>query len=131
VTNPTNAATIPVTVDFSEAITGFDATDVTVANGTLSNFTANSTQQFTFVVTPTADGDVTVTIGPGKATDQAGNGNIGASCAVVVDRAAPTVTVSSTASNPTATNPIPITVTFNEAVTGFDAGDLTISNGTA
>jgi|GEM_PF-1432136 len=47
-----------------------------------------------------------------------------------VDEVPPTVSISSTASSPTATAPIPFTVTFSEAVTGFVAADVTVGNGT-
>jgi hypothetical protein len=40
------------------------------------------------------------------------------------------VTMSSTASNPTASNPIPMTVTFTESMIDFDASDLVLSGAT-
>ena len=43
----------------------------------------------------------------------------------------PTVTLSSTAPDPTNTSPIPMTATFSEDVTGFVVGDITVGNGTA
>ncbi|MBE3067253.1 MAG: lamin tail domain-containing protein, partial [Chloroflexi bacterium] len=42
----------------------------------------------------------------------------------------PTVTISSTSSNPTDTSPIPIIFTFSEAVTGFVLGNISVENGT-
>jgi hypothetical protein len=50
---PTNAA-VTYTFTFSEAVTGFDAADVTVTNGTKGTFTATSATVYTLVVTPTA-----------------------------------------------------------------------------
>jgi hypothetical protein len=50
-----------------------------------------------------------------------------------VDTTPPTVAISSTAGasgSNTTTTPIPFTVTFSEAVTGFVAGDVTVTNGT-
>jgi len=44
---------------------------------------------------------------------------------------APTVTLTSTATSPTKTSPIPMTATFSEAVTGFVVGDITVGNGSA
>ncbi|MDO7877403.1 Ig-like domain-containing protein [Hymenobacter sp. ASUV-10] len=46
-----------------------------------------------------------------------------------VDATRPTVSISSSASNPTSTSPIPFTVTFSESVSGFAVGDVTVSNG--
>ena len=41
---------------------------------------------------------------------------------------APTVSMSSTAGDPTNTSPIPVTVTFSESVTNFTFGDITVAN---
>jgi len=51
--------------------------------------------------------------------------------AVIVDNTPPTVTITSTASDPTSTSPIPMTATFSENVTGFENGDITVGNGAA
>ena len=40
------------------------------------------------------------------------------------------VEITSTASSPTITSPILITVTFSGSVTGFESGDITVDNGT-
>ncbi|MBO2010978.1 reprolysin-like metallopeptidase [Hymenobacter negativus] len=73
----TSTSPIPVTVLFSEAVADFEATDVTVANGTVSGFTGSGTS-YAFNVTPTAPGMVTVTIAAGVAHDDAGNDNTAA-----------------------------------------------------
>jgi|GEM_PF-3129998 len=129
--NPTNVSPIPVTVIFSEAVSGFTAEDIVVGNGTAGSF-AGSGATYTFNVTPTANGAVTVDVAAGVAQDAAGNGNSAASQFTRnYDNTTPTVTISSTAANPTNVSPIPVTVTFSEAVTGFTAGDIVIGNGTA
>jgi hypothetical protein len=46
-----------------------------------------------------------------------------------IDSTPPTVTISFTATSPTKITPIPITVTFSEAVYDFAAGDITVANG--
>ena len=67
---------IPVTTTFSEPVNGFAASDVTVANGTVSNFVGSDGDSvFTFDVTPNAVGVVTVDIAAGVAQDSDGNGN--------------------------------------------------------
>ncbi|MBG8552196.1 Ig-like domain-containing protein [Hymenobacter guriensis] len=50
----------------------------------------------------------------------------------IVDSTAPTVALSSptTSGSTTATSPLSFTATFSESVTGFVAGDLTVTNGT-
>ncbi|WP_086597177.1 malectin domain-containing carbohydrate-binding protein [Hymenobacter crusticola] len=47
-----------------------------------------------------------------------------------VDATAPTAVVSTTAGSPTSVSPIPFAVTFSEAVMGFAASDLAVTNGT-
>ncbi|MFN3700988.1 MAG: inverse autotransporter beta domain-containing protein [Alphaproteobacteria bacterium] len=41
------------------------------------------------------------------------------------------VTISTVAGNPTSLNPIPVTFTFDEAVSGFVLGNISVTNGTA
>jgi hypothetical protein len=73
-TDPTNISPIPVTVTFSEDMTGFEASDVQVSNGVVSNF-AGGPAVYTFDVTPAAPGVVTVSVPAGVAVDGGGNGN--------------------------------------------------------
>ncbi|WP_299603725.1 T9SS type A sorting domain-containing protein [uncultured Aquimarina sp.] len=75
---PTGANPIPITVTFSESVTGFDINDVTTGNGNATNFTGSG-DTYTFDITPIANGTVTVDIAADVATDGAGNGNIIAS----------------------------------------------------
>ncbi|PZX17834.1 putative secreted protein (Por secretion system target) [Breznakibacter xylanolyticus] len=63
---------IPVTVTFSEAVTNFIYSDVTLTNGTIGSFSGNGTI-YTFSVTPSGQGLVTVAIAAGVAQDVAGN----------------------------------------------------------
>jgi hypothetical protein len=85
---------ITYTFTFSEAVTGFTAADVTVANGTKGTFTAVSATQYTLVVTPTAgfEGNVTVDVAASAAIDAANNASAAATQSVqAVDTKAPTV----------------------------------------
>ena len=68
-TSPTSTSMIPVTVTFSTAVTGFIVDDITVANGTLSNFVAVNGTTYTFDMTALAKGNVTVNVASGVATD--------------------------------------------------------------
>ncbi|MEE9168108.1 MAG: Ig-like domain-containing protein [Candidatus Neomarinimicrobiota bacterium] len=127
--SPTNVSPIPVTVTFSESVTGFSYTDVTVGNGSVSNF-SGSGSIYRFDMTPTTDGVVTVDVPANAAEDAAGNGNAAATqFSVTYDATAPTTTISSTATSPTSSSPISVTVTFSESVTGFAAGDVSLTNG--
>lgn len=74
----TPAAQVPFRVTFSEPVTGFDATDMGVTNGTVTNFTAISPSEFTFAVIPAADGAITVSVPGNVAFDATGLGNTAA-----------------------------------------------------
>ncbi len=128
-TTPTGSVNIP--------ITAFTATDSVGVTGYM--ITTSATPPLpgaagwsgTPPTTYTVAGDGSYTLYP-WAKDAAGNVSAvsGLAQTVVVDTIVPTVTISSTAPNPTNTSPIPVTVTFSKPVTGFDSGDVTIGNGT-
>ncbi|WP_395668900.1 Ig-like domain-containing protein, partial [Rhodoferax sp.] len=85
---------ITYTFTFSEAVTGFTASDIAVLNGSKGAFTAQSGTVYTLVVTPTPgfEGNVTVDVAATAANDAAGNGNTAATQSVqAVDILAPTV----------------------------------------
>jgi cyclophilin family peptidyl-prolyl cis-trans isomerase len=131
-TSPTRLTPIPITVTFSEDVTGFTAADITVSNGSLGSFAATDDPKiYTASITPTAAGVVTVNIAAGVATDAAANNSAAATpFSITFDNTSPTVNITSSALSPTGVSPIPITVTFSENVTGFEAGDITVGNGT-
>ncbi|MEG3964877.1 Ig-like domain-containing protein, partial [Microcoleus sp. S36bC1] len=126
----TTNAPFLVIATFSENVTGFTATDVTVGNGTVSGFTTTSGTTYEFTVTPTANGAVTVDIPAATAIDTVGNNNTAATQLTrTADITAPTVTL--TSASPTTTNaPFLVIATFSENVTGFTATDVTVGNGT-
>lgn len=128
--DPTGTAPIPFTVTFDEDVTGFTAAGISVTNGTVMNFTAVDAQTYTFDVTPTTDGDVTVTVAAGAAQDDAGNENEEATFTIRFESGNPIATISTTASDPTNLAVIPFMVTFSEDVTGFEIGDIQVANGT-
>ncbi len=123
--NPTNQS-FDVVITFSEDVTGFAIDDITVGNGAASNFSATSTAEYMATITPSADGAVTVDIAADKASDDAGNGNVAATqLSIIFDSTAPTAVIATTVNDPTNSNPIPITVTFSEEMTGIEEADLT------
>jgi len=127
--SPTNAATIPVTVTFTDDVTGFDQTDLVVTNGSTSNFVAVDGATYTFDLTPGGDGDVTVSIAAAAALDSNNTPTAAATFTITSDTTAPTAVVAAPA-GPTNANPIAFTVTFSEVVTGFGPGGVTVTNGT-
>ena len=68
---------IALEATFSEPVSGFSLEDISVANGMAANFSGNGAV-YTFSVTPSAIGEVTVNIAAGVAEDADGNGNIAA-----------------------------------------------------
>jgi FKBP-type peptidyl-prolyl cis-trans isomerase FkpA len=69
---------IPFSVSFGEAVTGFTLEEMGVTNGTLSDLSSADNVVFTFNVTPTEDGAVTVSVPADVATDAEGLGNTAA-----------------------------------------------------
>ncbi|PLX10180.1 MAG: hypothetical protein C0597_17230 [Marinilabiliales bacterium] len=129
VSDPTNLDPIAFTISFSEEVTGFDHTDISLTNGTTSGVTTSDNIDFDFDVTPTLDGDVIINANSGVATDLAGNDNIAAIADTIkYDQTNPIILISSLEPDPTNTN-IEFTVTFSEQVTGFVSGDITVGNG--
>lgn len=119
-----------VTATFSEAVTGFAVGDVTVDNGSASNFAATSEAVYTFDVTPTADGAVTVDVAANVAADTAGNANTAATqLSVTADGTAPTVAI--TGPTDIVTEAFDVTITFSEPVYNFELADVSVVQGTA
>jgi PKD repeat protein len=128
--DPTNGA-FTTTFTFSEDVTGFDVSDITVGNGTATSFAATSTSVYTAVITPSADGTVTVDVAANVAQDAASNGNSAASqFTIEADLTSPTLTISSAAADP-ANGAFTATFTFSEDVTGFDVTDISVGYGAA
>src|SRR5471032_1229223 len=125
-----------VTITFSEAVSGFDNSDLSVPNGTLSAVSSSDGGiTWTATFTPTVgvtDATNLITLNNTGVTDLAGNAGAGTtdSANYTIDTVLPTATivVADTALNIGETSLV--TVTFSEAVTGFSNADLTIANGT-
>jgi len=93
-----------------------------VPNGEWTTFSNEDTLSRT-----TGDGNWYLHI---RATDAVGNVVDAVSSRFVLDNAAPTATVSSSASG-TVNAAFPVTITFSEGVDGFTEEDLAVANGTA
>ncbi len=139
--DPTSSSPINFTVVFSESVTGFTSSDVTLggtAGATTKAVTGSGTTYNVAVSGMTQSGNVTVTIPAAAAQDAAGNGNTASTSSDndvaynAPDVTPPTVTINRAAgqSDPTSTSPINFTVVFSESVTGFTGSDVTLG-GTA
>jgi hypothetical protein len=94
--SPTNGALIPLTISFSEAVSGFATTDLLIGNGAPGTLSTEDNRVYTLSVTPTFDGEVSVSIAANVVADAAGNGNsaLETSFRITYDGTAPTTTIS-------------------------------------
>jgi gliding motility-associated-like protein len=130
--SPTNS-TFTATFTFSEPITNFDLTDITVTNGTASVFNQISPTVYEALITPTADGEVTVSILAGALQDDSSNANDNEASNVlslIYDITNPTLDITTAETDPTNASPFAVTFTFSEDMDSFEADDLTLTNAT-
>jgi hypothetical protein len=129
----TSNANLSLTFTSSEPTTNFAASDITVTNGAISNFSATSSTVYTATFTPTSSGATTINVAGGRFTDAAGNNNTAATqFSWTYDGTVPAMTITaaevvSGASSDKAT--LLITFTSNKATTNFAASDITVTNG--
>ncbi len=124
-----------VTITFSEAVTGFNNADLTVANGSLSSMTTSNNIVWTGMFTPInniTDATNLITLDNTGVTDAAGNTGAGTTdsnnYAIDTQRPTATIVLADTALSVGETSLV--TITFSEAVTGFTNADLIVPNGT-
>nr|WP_232434395.1 Ig-like domain-containing protein [Pseudomonas fuscovaginae] len=124
-----------VTITFSEAVTGFSLADLTAVNGVLSNLSTSDNITYTATLTPAAgvtQNNNHITLDNTGVADVAGNAGTGttSSNAYSVDSQRPTATIVIADPVLSAGENTTVTITFSEAVTGFDNSDLSVANGT-
>lgn len=78
-----NASSFNVTFEFSEDVTGFVIGDITLANGTASNFVAVDGNTYTADITPSGSLNVTIDVAGSVAVDSGSNGNTAATQVIV------------------------------------------------
>ncbi|WP_225920093.1 Ig-like domain-containing protein [Pseudomonas vanderleydeniana] len=128
--------TTTVTITFNEAVSGFDLTDLSVANATLSNLTSSDGgKTWTATLTPTAgltDPTNLIVLDTALVSDAAGNTGSGIAISnnYGIDNDRPTATIVVANPNLTAGQTTTVTFTFSEKVTGFDLSDLSVAGGT-
>ena len=117
------------TFTFSESVTGFVIGDVTVTGGTKGNFSGNG-NNYSLVVIPAGSADVVVTVNQDAATDGLNTGPAAAVSATAIwDSSPPTVAITGVPDKINTRTTFAATFTFSEEVTGFAAGDVTVSGG--
>ncbi|XYS43039.1 BapA/Bap/LapF family large adhesin [Acinetobacter baumannii] len=127
--------TANITFTFSEAVTGFDVSDIAVVGGTLGALTTTDNITWTAVFTPDGTGTApSIAVADGSYTDLAGNLGTGdvldGTDGFVVDIVPPTLAITTDDLALAAGETANITFTFSEAVTGFDVSDIAVVGGT-
>ena len=134
--DPTVTVTVPsgtqtgafdVTITFSESVTGFAASDISLSGTASATATlTGSGTTYTAEITPTTNGNVVIQVPADAAEDAAENGNTASqSHTVAVSLPAPTVTITGVPTVPQ-NSAFDVTITFSETVTGFDATDISL-----
>ncbi|RMM08139.1 BNR repeat-containing glycosyl hydrolase [Pseudomonas caricapapayae] len=125
-----------VTITFSEAVSGFSNADLNVSNGTLSAVSSTDGGiTWTATLTPTpgiTSASNSVTLNNGGVTDLSGNAGSGLTLSNIyaIDSASPTATIVMADNALSIGENSLVTITFSEAVSGFDNSDLSVPNGT-
>ena len=142
--SPSSTLTSGGPVDFSVTYSGADTVNLTAdkvtlnktdtATGSVSVSNGTTATPTITISSITGDGSIGISIASGTSSDSAGNTDLGAgpSATFSVDNTAPTVTINqdSGQSDPATGSPINFRVIFNDTVSGFATGDVTLS-GTA
>ncbi|WP_122587392.1 Ig-like domain-containing protein [Pseudomonas viridiflava] len=125
-----------VTFAFSEPVSGFDLSDISVGNGTLSGL-ASADNGLTWTATLTANANTTapnnfIVLDSGTVNDLAGNAGtaIALSSNYTVDTQRPSATLSLANPNLSTGQTSLVTFAFSEPVTNFTLSDISVANGT-
>ena len=132
--NGTQNGEFNATITFSEDVTGFEAAEISLSGAASVDAAVTimgSGAVYTASITPTISGSLTIDVPANVATDNAGNANTAASTTktVTLDLTGPTVSITNLPDTPK-NSAFTITITFNEVVTGFVLGDISLG-GTA
>ena len=134
-----DVAAIPFTLTFSEDVQNFILSDIITVTGTAnggspsaSGFGISGDDVYTFNVTRgSSDGTVGVSINAGQISDLAGNLNEAFTATFTIDTTVSSVSLDTTATDPTNSEAIEFTATFGRDVTQFVQDDIVVAiNGT-
>ena len=125
-----NTSTFDVTVKFSETVTGFIQSELTISGTAGASITTWTPQtggtDYKAIINTTSDGTAIFNVAQNVAQDSATNGNAAApEKTVTVDMTPPTVTINTPAG--TQNSAFDVTVQFSEAVTGFVQSGLVVT----
>ncbi|WP_185155477.1 putative Ig domain-containing protein [Rudanella paleaurantiibacter] len=131
VSAPANGALINTSTPAIAGTAAANSTVTVIVDGsTAGTTTANGAGNWTFTLSvPLSQGSHTVRA-RAQLTNQIQSVDSNTNT-FTVDSNQPTVTVSTIATNPTQVSPIPVTISFNESVTGLTLAEISVTNGTA
>ena len=125
--------TAALTLRFSEPVKGLSTEDfATAGRGIVSNFQTIDSRTYSATFTPADNlaGEAPISLAADAYRDLVGNAGIGEiGLSLRVDNLRPSLSISSTASTLIAGQSATLTFTFDEAVTGFEAADVALTNG--
>ena len=119
-------------VVFSEDVTGLEAGDFVITNGTAGTVTPASgpASVFSVTVVPTVTGDIEISLPAGAVQDLTGSTSLASNTLFIDAVLEPTVELSTLA-----TEPVPgaftLDVVFNQDVSGVELADFVVTNGIA
>jgi len=138
--DPRNSAAAAITIQFNEAVTGFDLADLSLTRGGGGNLltgsqTLTTSDNITFTLNNLAGltgtaGNYVLTLNPVSSGIQDLSSNLlitGASDAWTVDLTAPTADIIDVTPDPRNSGVGSITIVFTEAVSGFNLADLSLT----
>jgi len=112
---------------FSESVAGFTLSDITVGNGTVSNLQGGGAN-YTAIITPTNNGNVTIDVDASVVSDIAGNTNESPSQFLILfDDTNPEVSL--TTSSLMVSESFEVISTFSETTSTLNSSAFTVSNG--
>ncbi len=121
----------PLTITFSEPVTGFEVGEIAVSNCKASNLVAVTDAEYNVTITPSGSGNVSVSVPEGVAQDSAGNTNTASNIFTIeFNLGNPSViSIERLDVNPSKDPQVRFLVTFSEPVFEVDVSDfaLTIS----
>ncbi|MCP4503958.1 MAG: hypothetical protein GY822_28875, partial [Deltaproteobacteria bacterium] len=130
--------TAVITVTLSSPSTTFADGDITAKDaggstvGTISGFTAVSSTVYTAVYTPATSSSTPaiISVAASAFTDLDGNNNLAGSLQLQIDTAAPTVTITKSATSVAIGDTATFTFTLSDSTTDFAVTDITATGGT-
>ncbi len=119
-------------ISFPKPVSGFDSLDINVINGSVNSLTAINSEVYKVEISPALQGKVSVEVPACIALDSNGTCNVASSLFITsFDTIRPGIDIYKTVNDgmTVINGAFDVSVSFNEAVTGFESYDLIIDNG--